>query len=62
MPKYFLRLSPSVVVTQVRFSFIFSEESGLMGVKSSGHLQTMYCVTGDFTKSDKVKYERQATS
>jgi hypothetical protein len=24
----------------------------------SGHLQTFYCVSGDFTKHDKVVYER----
>ena len=28
----------------------------------SGHLQTMYCVTGDFSKTDPVVYDRQATS
>ena len=26
--------------------------------KRSGHLQTLYCVIGDFSKVDKVEYDR----
>lgn len=29
-----------------------------MLIDVSGHLQTMYCVVGNFTKVDKVEYKR----
>jgi hypothetical protein len=28
--------------------------------ETSGHLQTLYCVLGDFSKRDKLVYDRQA--
>jgi predicted alpha/beta-fold hydrolase len=30
----------------------------LIAFPFSGHLQTMYCVTGDFSKQDQVTYDR----
>jgi hypothetical protein len=32
----------------------------LLIVNNSGHLQTIYCALGDFTKVDPVAYDRQA--
>lgn len=28
----------------------------------SGHLQTLYCVLGDFSKRDRIMYDRQVAS
>ncbi|CCL99146.1 uncharacterized protein FIBRA_01161 [Fibroporia radiculosa] len=47
-----------MVVVQVSSTVVFHEYAPEMTSKTSGHLQTAYAVVGDFSKIDKVEYDR----
>jgi hypothetical protein len=47
-----------MVVAQVRQNIIIIIEFTGCSCQVSGHMQTLYCVLGDFSARDKVVYKR----
>ena len=60
MSKPSVTVCPRVVVIQVRTYLEISCVYRIL-MCHSGHLQTLYCVVGNFSKVDKVVYHRRAT-
>lgn len=57
MPLTLFGVPSRMVVAQVRQNIIIIEFTGC-SCQGSGHMQTLYCVLGDFSARDKVVYKR----
>jgi predicted alpha/beta-fold hydrolase len=57
MPLTLFGVPSRMVVAQVRQNIVIIEFTGC-SCQVSGHMQTLYCVLGDFSARDKVVYKR----